>query len=188
MLSTHDFHWWQWDQSGGRGSGRLAIWLDWAFKRSLSLESHELWHLRDEQPGQVNFAVGREELRRENVKGDWGLAELLRVGVDSPAVFWRKVLGAVAALPSISHHPTTIKVCQEPQPSSRVPAEAKSAAGAGLPYVYPADCCSRQLLVLPIPRSTSTCLSCKACKTNSLCAIPALCSTQHMGIHPSLGL
>lgn len=87
----------------------------------------------------------------------------------------------MAAVPSISHHPTTTKVCQEPQPSSRVPAEARSAAGAGLPYVYPADCCSRQLPVLPIPRSTSTCLSCKACKTNSPLQHPARGSPPLLG-------
>lgn len=43
-----------------------------------------------------------------------------------------RVLGAVAALPSISHQPPA-KVCQEPQPASTALAEARGAARAGLP-------------------------------------------------------
>lgn len=44
------------------------IVLDRTFKRSLSLEPPELCHLWDGEPGQVNFTVEREELRREAVK------------------------------------------------------------------------------------------------------------------------
>lgn len=49
----------------------------------------------------------------------------------------KRVLGAAAAHPSISHQPLA-KVCQEPQPASTALAEVRGAAGTGLPWACPA--------------------------------------------------
>lgn len=49
--------------------------LDLAFKSAISLEPHQLSHLQDEEPGQINFAVRRGKLRKKDVKGDGGLGK-----------------------------------------------------------------------------------------------------------------
>lgn len=61
-----------WVEEGNRGG------LQWGWTGLLEEPynwSHELWHLQDEEPGQVNFDVRKEALRGEDIKGDGGLGE-----------------------------------------------------------------------------------------------------------------